>query len=219
MEIVSIFLMAPFLAAWAIISASWWIGLLFSGFFLSSVYNVHEKDVEEHFNAFFLFAIGILLSVFFGQYFGTPHSFWDATKQTFSIFASGLGYYAAWGLLSVLVLWILEAMKFRRKYKQARELYRELRAEQHNRSVESDDLWHQSLRKVRLRDDTPLDAKSGQGIALLSSFFFLWPVHLVDRIFGELVRQIPELLSIVFGGFLNILSRVITGGTRGRPQD
>jgi hypothetical protein len=173
MEVVSVFLLAPLLAAWTLITATWWIGLFFIGFFLSSVYNVHEKDVDEHFVAFFLFTGGILLSIFFGQYFGTPADLWGAVKQTVGIFVSGLGYYAAWGLVSVLVLWILEAMKFRRKYKRAREIYAERVGNQKLDEDDLNDYWANAVRQARLRSDVPPDAKSSQGIALLSSFF-LW---------------------------------------------
>lgn len=217
-EAISTFLLAPFVGVWILITASWWIGILFSFFFIASMFFMSDDD---HATAFVLFVLGAFLSVFCMQFFGTKNGLWDALTLALSILFTGLGYYAVWGLLSVLVLWILEAMKFRRKYAVAREVYTlaKQKTTDEKLEVDLDNLWRKCMAEAGLKHDVPLDAKSSDGIWLLSSFFFLWPVHLVNQIFGEVVRQIPHILSMVFGGFLNSVSKLIAGRREGRPID
>ncbi len=214
-EALSVFLLAPVVAAYTLLTISWWIGGGFFCLFLWSTYLVHSDERSDALG-FAAFLGGIVLAVFAGNYFGTETSLWEAVKLTFVAVASGIGQYAIWGIIVMPFLWIFQGLEFRRKYRQAEHAFREQKAIPSNR-MGDDRIWESCLHDAGLRKDTPIDATSKEGVRAIASYFFAWPLHVADRAFGEFIRQIPELLSVMFGGLLNRLTKVVTGGAAGRP--
>jgi hypothetical protein len=215
-EALSVFLLAPVVAAYTLLTISWWIGGGFFCLFLWSTYLVHSDERSDALG-FAAFLGGVVLAVFAGNYFGTETSLWEAVKLTFAAVASGIGQYAMWGVLVMPFLWIFQGLEFRRKYRQATEKFKSVSFVDSATEQNKDKAWKECLHDAGLRKDTPIDARSKEGVQMIASYFFAWPLHLADRAFGEFIRQIPELLSVMFGGLLNRLTKVVTGGAEGRP--
>jgi hypothetical protein len=222
MEILITFLMAPIVAIWFLLTTSWWVGCLFFGVFGISTYNVHGDDSNDVF-AFFLLAIGVLVSLFCLNYFGTDNGAMQALQLSGVAIGAGLKYYIIWGVISAGILWIFEALRFRRKYKATQKRYEEMIEEKKKHKVpeddiDKDDIWESACRWENLKSDKPLDARTGEGARTIFSFFAIWPLHMINLFFGEFLSQVPELIKTYLGGPLNAVTKILTGGVSGRPD-
>lgn len=218
MEFITGLVFAPILFTGFLLSTAWWIvgffgvGVLVSTYLLDDIFEKEDYGFEAGPCAT-LFGT-MLIVMFFYHWLVVDSGFISSMASALGSVLSGIVSYIVWSLPFVALLWFFDGRQFKRKYDVAMSFY-------NDKTFHEDEMahrrWSESKRKARLKRDKPIDARSREGLKRIASLVFMWPIHLMHRLFGEIIKGIPELVSKYFGGLLNRIGNIATGGVSGPP--
>ena len=236
------FLLAPFVAWWAL---SWWIIIPCAVAFMISISALMPSrgkygKVNHASAAICLAIIGILTATGIG-YNSKDTGFWLSALEGAKFFVKFFAVYVTCGIVTLLPLWYVNV---RRIGKSLKRLYNEFIEEtvratdrysgKFERSGTLTNEQKEEVRKCNGMKDGKLlpylqvmlieykkhctfpsiNAKDNMG--LISSLLFLWPIHCIVEILGELIAKIPEHVARLLRLPLNWISRAVV---RGLPED
>ncbi len=221
MELLSAFLLAPLALVMFLFTAGWWILLVFTIAIGMSTYDIYDNKSDKfEYSTFIIFVCVIFSAVFFAHWIGGDEEvgILSALGMSLKDVFSGIGYYAIWGIICLPFLWFFEQRRFARRYDKASQFFKKT-----DSSVSEDEkstAWKEALQTAGLRRDQKILAKSKEGVSRIASFFFMWPLHIIDKALGELLREIPHLIASLFGKPLDSIGDIATGGDKrsGQPE-
>lgn len=241
MEIMSLllgFLAAPFAFWWTL---SWWIITPSAVLFLISIGTMMPDESAPHPLIALVCMMIIFLLTAIGAGCASPvNGFWLSALEGAKFFVKFILGYLACGIVTLLPLWYVNVKRIGRKLKKYYQIFIEkvLKSDEYCSQMLGNTLTAEEKKEIRelngMKDGKLMPGLKGmfdkykehyysypsleakKNLELISSLIFLWPVHVIVEIFGELIMKMPKYIVKLLNLPLNLISQL---ATKGLPED